>query len=107
MASSWSPPMPDCPFALSTPTTLNGSCPMRIVCPIGSDAPNRFWRTVWPITATSAAVLTSSSVNDDPDDIGQLRMSKYCGSVPLTEVDQLLLSNTTCECVDAPGAALA
>ena len=39
---------------------------MRMVAPIGSVAPNRFWRTVAPITATLAAWVTSSSEKLEP-----------------------------------------
>src|SRR5207245_5440969 len=47
------------PFAVSSPTTLKGKLLMRIVCPIGSVGPNRFFLTVSPITATFAAIFTS------------------------------------------------
>src|SRR5207302_7678750 len=83
MFSSWSCPIAaDVPFAVSSPTTLKGKLLMRIVCPIGSVGPNRFFLTVSPITATFAAILTSSCENDVPSANGQLRISKYCGSVP-------------------------
>src|SRR2546430_454181 len=77
------------PFAVSSPTTLKGKLLMRIVCPIGSVGPNRFFLTVSPITATFAAIFTSSCEKEVPSAKGQLRMSKYCGSVPLRLVAQL------------------
>ena len=46
--SSWSWPKPPCPFAPSTPTTVNGTRPRRTVWPIGSSSPNRVLRTVSP-----------------------------------------------------------
>ena len=106
MMSSWSWPMAaEVPFGLSRPTTLNGRLLMRTVWPMGSVAPKRFLRTVSPITATLAAIVTSSCVNEVPSAIGQLRTSKYCGSVPLMLVAQLSLPKTTWAEAWLPGAA--
>ncbi len=95
------------PFGVSRPTTLNDRLLMRTVWPTGSVAPNRFLRTVSPMTATFAAVLTSSCVNDVPSAKGQLRMSKYCGSVPLMLEAQLSFPKTTWAEAWLPGAAAA
>src|SRR6185437_272776 len=105
--SSWSCPSPDCPFAVSTPTTWKGSVPMRTVWPMGSALPKRFCCTVAPRTTTLVARVTSSGVKLPPRANVQLRMSKYCGSVPVTRVYQFWLSETTCALVPAPGAASA
>ena len=57
------------------------------------------------MTATLAAVLTSSCVNEVPSAMGQLRISKYCGSVPLIVVAQLSFPKTTWAEAWLPGAA--
>ncbi len=64
--SSWSWPVIDCPLALSTPTTANGTFLMRIIWPTGLVSPNRFWATVLPSSATFAPEFTSSVVNAFP-----------------------------------------
>ena len=71
---------------------------MRTVSPIGSVAPNRFLRTVSPMTATFAAMLTSSCENEEPSAIGQLRISKYCGSVPLIVSGPVVVSENHLRC---------
>src|SRR6202162_6570679 len=95
----------DVPLGTRTPVTRNGRLLMRIVCPIGSVAAKRFLRTVSPITATLADISTSFCVKADPSINGQLRIRKYCGSVPFRRVAQLSLPNTTCPLVLLPGAA--
>src|SRR5215469_10704757 len=77
---------------------------MRMVSPMGLLEPNRYLRTVSPSTATVADWVTSSSLNDVPLANGQLRTSKYCGSVPITWVAQFWLPNTTCWPDCTPGA---
>src|SRR5207245_11004523 len=95
----------DVPLGISTPTTRKGRLLMRIVWPTGSVAPNKFLRTVSPMTATLAAIATSSLLNELPSAKGQVRMSKYCGSVPLICVAQLSFYKHTWAELWLPGAA--
>src|SRR5437660_4515523 len=97
MMSSWSCPIAaDVPFAVSSPTTLKGKLLMRIVCPIGSVGPNRFFLTVPPITAPFEAKFTPSSEKEVPPARAQLQMSKYCAPLPLGLVPQLSFPKPTC-----------
>ena len=58
MVSSWSRPQLLAPFFLRTPNTWNGRFLTRIVWPTGSPPPKSSSTTVWPTTATRAAVFT-------------------------------------------------
>src|SRR4029077_7559274 len=95
------------PLGINNPTTLKGRLLIRIVSPIGAVAPNRFLRTVSPMDARLAAKLPESGETEDSPTIGQLRMSKYCGSVPWMLVAQLSFPKTTWADAWLPGAAAA
>jgi hypothetical protein len=60
MATSSASCAPLDPAVLSTPTTVNGT-PDTLTClPIGSAVPNSSSATVWPMTMTFLAAITSS-----------------------------------------------
>ena len=71
-----------------TPTTVNGTLPMRMIAPTGSSSGNRLSTTVWPSTQTLVPAETSSSVNMLPLAISQLLTSRYPVEVPVTLVNQ-------------------
>ena len=51
--SSWSLPMPFCPFSVKVPITVIGIVPKRMVLPMGfSPLVNNFFTTVCPMTQT-------------------------------------------------------
>ena len=65
---------------------------MRIVLPTGSVVAKRILRTVSPITATLAAVVTSSWEKPAPLWNPQARISKNSGVEPVMRVPQLSFS---------------
>ena len=79
------------PVPESTPTTVNGTLPMRMIAPTGSSSGNRLSTTVWPSTQTLVPAETSSSVNMLPLAISQLLTSRYPVEVPVTLVNQFWL----------------
>src|SRR5882724_3782764 len=88
--------MGDCPFRTITPVTWNGIPLIRTVWPIGSaPGPYSLSTTVVPSRTTLVAASMSDAVNDTPDVTGQLRISKYSGVTPVTEVVQFCSSLTT------------
>src|SRR5512136_987939 len=87
--------MGDWPFLASTPITWNGIDLMRTVWPIGSDpGPYRRSTTVCPSSTTLVEESTSDAVKLLPEATGQLRISKYSGGTPDTEVVQFCSSLT-------------
>ena len=75
--SSWSCPNWLWPCASSTPTTRKGRLRTRSVWPTGSIPGKSWFATVWPITATRAALVTSASVKNSPAETPRLRISGY------------------------------
>ncbi len=74
--SSWSCPQLFAPFAASTPITLNGIAPMRMVAPTASSpSSKRLALTVVPITQTRAQARCSDSSKNLPSAMFQLRIS--------------------------------
>jgi hypothetical protein len=64
------------PFSSSTPTTVK-SAPLTVISsPIGSTPGNSSSATVCPITTTRRPCFTSSSVNAEPLDTGELDAPK-------------------------------
>src|SRR6266568_779941 len=81
--------MGDWAFGARTPTTWNGLFLIRTVRPTGSiPAPKSLSATVLPRTTTFVPESTSDGVKSAPEPIGQERMSKNSGVVPVTEVVQ-------------------
>jgi hypothetical protein len=74
--SSCTEPISEDPRRSSTPITVSGMPRTRIVWPIGSLPSNSSSTSVWPITATSALLATSSSVNISPLSTGHCRICR-------------------------------
>src|ERR1700692_1969308 len=96
--------MDDWPLALSSPMTSQENCFTRMRLPTGSALPNRFLRTVSPMTQTTFPARSSDSSNVLPLTRCQLPAVKYEFVVPVTDVDQFFAPATTVTLVLAVGA---
>src|SRR6266508_4190976 len=98
--------MGDCPFFAITPITWNGIDLIRTVWPTGSE-PGPYSRstTVRPSRTVLVAASMSDAVKETPESTGQLRISKYSGVTPVTEVVQFCSSLTTDAVLRSCGAA--
>ncbi len=97
--SSWSRPHSSRALILSWSalrTTLKGTGLMRIVWPIGSTRPEQILAHALTDHRHVGGGFHVLFGEHRSGDTGQLRISKYAGSVPWIWVNQLLFSNTTC-----------
>ena len=70
--SSWFWPLDDAPLGDMTPSTLKTWFRMRSSCPVGSSSPNSVSATLMPSRQTLVPAVTSASVKNAPDFIGQV-----------------------------------